>query len=121
MFSSFKQGKRNRGGRSSKWHQKLRDAYNKNPHCHWCGVKTDIENRIGNGDQIPTAATLDHVYSNYDLRRLLKNGTKTVLACFKCNNKRSAGECRKVFPNSYDMRNNRISIIELLTQSRLNK
>jgi hypothetical protein len=114
MFSSFKQGKRHRGGRSSKWHGKLREAWNKDCHCYWCGVKTEIENRIGEKDQIPTAATLDHVYSNYDLRRLLKGGTKVVVACFKCNNKRSAAETRKVFPNSYDMKKNHVSIIQIL-------
>lgn len=116
MFSSFKQGRRNRGGRSSRWHQKLRDAYNENCHCFYCGIKTIIENRNdgGNVDQVPNAATLDHIYSNLDLRRLLKGGDKVVLSCFKCNNKRSAAECRKVFPNSYDMRNNRIRLTELL-------
>ena len=118
MFSSFKQGRRNKGGIASKWHQKLRDAFGKNPHCHHCGIETIIENRTNGGevDQLPNAATLDHVYSNLDLRRLLDGGRKVVLSCFKCNSKRSAAEVRKVYPNSYDMRNNHISIIELLKQ-----
>lgn len=116
MFSSFKQGRRNKGGRASKWHKKLLDAWGKHPHCHYCGTLTIIENRNNGGevDQVHNAATLDHVYSNLDLRRLLKGGDKTVLACFKCNNKRSASETRKVYPNIYDMRNNRVRIIELL-------
>jgi len=115
MFSSFKQGKRRKGGRSSSWHKQLLDNWNNNPRCYWCGNVTVIsKNRSHIKGLPPLEATLDHVYSNYDLRRLLKGGSKTVVACNMCNNKRAAAETRLVYPNSYDKRNNRISIIKLL-------
>lgn len=119
MFSSFKQGRRKKGGRSSRWHERLMKMWTIYRKCCYCGVETVIENRNGNGtvDQVDNAATLDHVYSNLDLRRLLKGGDRVVLACYKCNNKRSAQEVRRVYPNSYDKRNNKISIINLLTQT----
>lgn len=116
MFSSFKQGKRRKGGKSSKWHQRLLTMWDSCKYCFYCGVETIIENRTNNGttDQVDNAATLDHVYSNLDLRRLLRGGDKVVLSCYRCNNKRSAMEVRKVYPNNYDKRNNRVSIINLL-------
>jgi len=116
MFSSFKQGKKPHSGRSTKWHQRLVDVHNRNPCCHYCGIETLLENRMDEwNSHLPNAATLDHVFSNYDIRRLLKGGRDlVVLSCYKCNNKRSSRETKLVYSNTYDKRNNKISLIQLL-------
>lgn len=114
MFSSFKQGRRRTGGRSSKWHQLLRTKWFKNPHCHWCNVITVIDGERGSVNQNPLAATLDHIYSNLDLRRLIDGGKTVVVSCERCNGKRSHAEVTKVYPNIYDKRHNKVSIIEIL-------
>lgn len=114
MFSGFIQGKRKKGGKASKWHANLRERWHKNPCCHWCGCETVINNRLDNGSQKDNAATLDHLFSNLDLRRLLKGGNKLVLACYKCNQRRNNAENRLVYSNNFDLRNNRIDLVGLL-------
>jgi len=70
--------------------------FRENPHCHWCGVETLL---VGNGHikrANPRMATVDHLYSRYDLRRYVKGEQKRVLACFRCNNSRSAQETKRL-------------------------
>ena len=42
------------------------------------------------------AATLDHVYSRYTPDLRLGEGNPTVLACWKCNNRRSQEETKQL-------------------------
>lgn len=119
MFSLTKQGRRNKGGKASKWHFKLRSLWVKNPFCYHCDELTTLHDRfcdsyIHGQDQKNHAATLDHLYSNLDIRRLLKGGDKVVISCYYCNNHRSSREVRQVFPNLYDVRNNYVSIKNIL-------
>lgn len=62
----------------------------KDPHCHWCGVKV-IYYPLKKGETMPNNfATLDHLVSRYYKPRFdpkMKQKTM-VLACFKCNMKR---------------------------------
>ena len=68
--------------------------FRENPHCYWCSVETLF---VGDGyikRPNPRMATVDHLYSRYDLRRYVKGNQKLVLACFHCNNSRAAQETK---------------------------
>ena len=70
--------------------------FRENPRCYWCGVETLL---VGDGyikRPNPRMATVDHLYSRYDLRRYVKGEQKRVLACFHCNNTRSRQETRLI-------------------------
>ena len=70
--------------------------YKENPYCHWCGCLTTLTNiKHIKGQPNPTMATVDHVLSKFDVRRWVEHKPgeiRKVLACFKCNNQRSADE-----------------------------
>lgn len=52
--------------------------------CYYCN-RTMIFHSVGNGETMPdTQATIEHVYSKYDIRRLL-DSKKVVAACRRCN------------------------------------
>ena len=71
--------------------------FNENPYCHWCGEKTTLTNVSHiKGQPDPMMATIDHVISKYDPRRWVKGQQKKVLACFKCNARRSAEETERL-------------------------
>lgn len=68
---------------------KLR-LWEEDPHCHWCGIITNPNPLKHNA----VTATVDHIYSNYDLRRRVSS--RVVLACSKCNNFRSEQETNQL-------------------------
>lgn len=60
--------------------------------CWWCGRKCEKPPREGwpgkNNWLAPNAATLDHVYPQYDARR--DSANPKVMACHECNKRRNA-------------------------------
>ena len=68
--------------------------FEQNPHCHYCGVLTVLtEAGVEEYKDNPNHATIDHVYSRFDLRRwVCNNEERYVLSCRKCNNDRQARE-----------------------------
>jgi 5-methylcytosine-specific restriction endonuclease McrA len=69
--------------------------WRKDKKCFYCGVITmePPKNFDFKSDPPDNMATVDHVYSKKDIRRLLKNGKKElVLCCYKCNNDRMKRE-----------------------------
>lgn len=62
------------------------------PHCFWCG--RDVQDYDGyqftKGEMIPDdLATLDHVNQRYRQKGVRPRQGMTVLACFRCNQRRS--------------------------------
>ena len=75
--------------------------YELDPHCHWCKQKTVLTDvkKMNKRTINPLMATVDHVYSRYDLRRFVKktpNEVRKVLACFNCNNTRARQETKQL-------------------------
>ncbi len=71
--------------------------WTKDPHCYWCGIKTELEHDITKPSDI--TATIDHIRSRYSENRPKpeerdKKWTSgiIVLACYKCNNTRASVE-----------------------------
>jgi len=60
--------------------------WNKDPNCHWCGVKTDLTNEP-TGILHTRAATLDHKVSQLYPEERKKN-SGYFLTCYECNNLR---------------------------------
>jgi 5-methylcytosine-specific restriction endonuclease McrA len=61
--------------------------WNEDPHCYWCGVFT--EEPIQNGGRLSDdTATLDHLYTRYEMEKRVSEGNPFVLACNKCNHDR---------------------------------
>lgn len=79
--------------------------WNENPHCHWCGRLTRLTNNP-NGIIPDDAATVDHLYSKFDLRRWVKaeNEKRYVLACRLCNWNRSFNEAAQLPKSSLQLR-----------------
>jgi hypothetical protein len=82
--------------------------WNENPHCHWCGCKTQIF-ESPNKSCPPNGATIDHLISRLNpLRYKLEYYPQElfVLSCYSCNQNRGRkeeAELRKVgFWNSKD-------------------
>lgn len=82
--------------------------YAENPYCFYCGRKmllTDVSEFHGKPD--PLTCTVEHLVSRYDFRRWLKakpGEIRKVLACFECNNGRSAKETQKLTKEELRMR-----------------
>jgi hypothetical protein len=84
------------GGVKSSYQVWLKRKWNRNPKCYYCKQKTIFENRqIGDGILKPNAATVEHLYSKLDIRRLLQKNT-TVLACYHCNQERCFEDQKRV-------------------------
>ena len=76
--------------------KRLRNLWQRNPHCAWCGCKTRLIHQKG-GALPGDAATLDHIRSKLDpLRRaggrIGKPWEENVLACYGCNHERGRQE-----------------------------
>lgn len=72
--------------------------WDENPHCHWCGVLTELTN-CPKGQVPNNAATIDHLYSKLDPRRWVRRKPgqiKKVLACYACNQRRSIEETSRL-------------------------
>lgn len=70
--------------------------------CYWCGCVTIIgpDGRLPGSRLVPVPknlATVDHLYSRLDVRRLcLSHKRRLVLACYACNNRRASEEQREL-------------------------
>lgn len=67
--------------------------------CHWCGMLTLLPDQLGylgsKGNPSARAATLDHLYSRlHPFRHDHTVTPRHVMACSKCNGRRSKVECR---------------------------
>lgn len=71
----------------------VKAAWLKDPRCKICGCLTVIQ-RSGCGVQYKNIATYGHIYSKWDIRRLIKENVWQI-ECFECNN----GKERKENPN----------------------
>ena len=82
-------------GESKKNRKKVSELWkNQNGKCYYCGIKT-IKLTPGFCGIIPmNAATLEHLYSRYDIRRFIQinKRSNTVMACRKCNSDRATKE-----------------------------
>ena len=72
--------------------------WEKDPHCYYCGVLTILPPAgIIKSSSDPNLATIDHVYSKFNLMRWVKSEgedkkNRYVLSCQKCNNERQRRE-----------------------------
>jgi hypothetical protein len=72
--------------------------FRRNPHCHWCGTVTVLEQRVKHNGTLTNhhnTATLDHMKSRLMGRRLHER-TARVLACSACNHTRACMEDRMI-------------------------
>lgn len=77
--------------------QRREQLWRENPHCHWCGRLTVINNKSEwkHGEDHSNVATLDHLVSRLEIPygtnrpNLYKKAKTMVLACWKCNNDRN--------------------------------
>jgi len=86
--------------------------FNLDPRCHWCGKETILTNipNISKKTMNPLMATIDHIYSRFDLRRWVKSESpKKVLACYQCNNERSIIEEKMLTKEEIQKRGNGFS------------
>lgn len=63
--------------------------------CFYCGILTDWPKHIQGQSLLPYAATIEHLYPKWDIRRALSE--KVVLACYKCNNGKNIDDYNKMF------------------------
>lgn len=61
-----------------------------NPKCHWCGIRTLLDPERGKTPP-DNMATIDHVRDQWSAYRDDPDDVypRTVLACYKCNHRRS--------------------------------
>ena len=81
----------NKGNKSYKGNRKkLKSLFKKyNGICCYCRCKTVLPFSGYNGTQPGNMATIEHIYDNYSLvRLLLKKWDKIKLACYSCNHSR---------------------------------
>ena len=80
------------------WRRKIRLWEENEGRCYWCGVRTILVKGRARGK--PWHATIDHLRSRYDQNRGEPNLTpeiaRTVLACYRCNNRRASDEQRSI-------------------------
>jgi hypothetical protein len=68
-----------------------------NPHCRICGRLTVLPVQDKHAPQTPDTATLDHLFSRYDVRRYLyTTGPRYRLLCRECNNTRGVQETESI-------------------------
>lgn len=121
MFKQFR--KKETRGKGTKFRQQMVDLWNKDSSCYWCRRETVIYDEIDASREhlYKDRATLDHLYTNHDIRSLLpENKRKVVLSCYNCNQHNAISETRAIFNRDYKKRNNKISIISLLKKAEYN-
>lgn len=82
------------GTQTKRLKRRRRELFEADPTCHWCGIVTVWRDNPALPPPDDTA-TLDHLYCrSHPLRRVPHDGSypRYVLACYKCNNERSADE-----------------------------
>lgn len=68
--------------------------------CQYCGKS--LTRNLKGGKSTHDVATIDHVYSNLDIRRFLAN-KEVILSCYKCNTNKGKVDFDNVFHNGiYD-------------------
>jgi len=72
----------NEKGRSKK--EIRRDLWLEDPRCHWCKNET-LWVEVPGGALPPNGATLDHLYTRYEMEKRRAFGNPFVLSCNKCN------------------------------------
>ena len=72
--------------------RRLENLYKKNPRCYWCGCEVKMFNDQDERDKSKRGATLDHVFSKLNPRRLLRKKGTLVLSCRQCNQDREVKE-----------------------------
>ena len=79
--------------------------WRRDPHCHWCGVETQLA-PDGSGRQFPTLATLDHLDNRLSGTRIENayREERTVLACAQCNNERGKQACTQLYAEEHQRR-----------------
>ena len=65
-----------KNGRWPSNHARLKIMWKRNPHCIWCGRKTKFFKKQVS-DPIPEMATVDHLFSMSDPRRIWHKKNKT--------------------------------------------
>lgn len=77
-------------------HKQKIKLHKQNPRCYWCQTPT-ILYEPKQGEKTPdNMATIDHLFDRFHPERKTPNHKKLikrVLACHRCNNKRSAQSC----------------------------
>lgn len=80
--------------------------------CYYCGIKT-IRIPSGTSGLLPdNAATIEHLYSKFDIRRWVQksNLSNTVMSCNRCNKNRCIRENCK-----YLLENKRLPKFDIIT------
>ena len=78
--------------------RRRRNLHAQNPCCHWCSVTTFLPQTKADLDN-PRCATLDHLFERSFGKRdmsVVTPGSRTVLACIKCNLRRGDEHGRKL-------------------------
>lgn len=93
---------------------KVQKLFKKQKNCYYCGIKLKMAKQGVNGcDQDKNVATLEHLYSKLDIRRLLSK--KSVLACASCNHSRAERDFDLVYNNgTYTVKNDHVISQDLL-------
>jgi hypothetical protein len=90
--------------------RRLQRLWEEDPHCHWCGKLTYMVlyppgEEFMLKKQTSQMATIDHIYSRLHPKRLEaprgerhEDLSRTVLACFQCNQERSRREQAELSP-----------------------
>lgn len=71
-----------------------RQLFDADPKCHWCGRET-VWTELPGGKLPPNAATLDHLYTRYEMETRASMGNPFVLACNQCNHDRGEEATRQ--------------------------
>lgn len=82
---------------------KLIDRFDwtKPQNCHHCGCSV-VRAKSGQKRNKDNTATIDHIFSRYDIRRACVNGSKWVLSCHKCNDHRCRVDNRRMQQINFD-------------------
>ncbi|HYH14324.1 MAG TPA: hypothetical protein VD794_03835 [Flavisolibacter sp.] len=82
--------------------------------CYYCGNKTSLE--INQEENIFLAATIEHVYDRWDIRRGVTN--ETVLACYFCNQLKSRLDHARRW-QGFDYSEYAVSILNILKTGKI--
>lgn len=99
---------------------KVQKLFRRQKNCYYCGVKLKMAKPGVSGcDQHKDIATLEHLYSKLDIRRLLS--VKAVLACALCNHSRAEREFDLIYNNGtysmkYDHNNSNGLLVKFLNR-----
>ncbi len=82
---------------STKSHNaRLKNLWQKNPHCFWCGCEVIIFENDGSRSKGPSAATLSRLISKNDPQYSFGIKNYLILSCRKCSDTLSSEEERNL-------------------------